>query len=85
VDPPGVNREHAGKMGLTFTFLSDEKREVIQLYDLLHTDAGPTGATARPAEFLVDSSGIVRWRQLTENYRVRARPEQVLAALDVLR
>ena len=35
---------------------------------------------ARPAEFLIDSSGTVRWVNLTENYMVRARPEQVLEA-----
>lgn len=35
---------------------------------------------ARPAEFLVDKSGVVRWRNLTEDYRVRARPEQLLKA-----
>ena len=39
---------------------------------------------ARPAEFLVDSSGIVRWRMLTENYWVRARPEQILEAAKAL-
>jgi len=84
-DTSAVNREHSRKMGMTFTFLSDEKREVIRLYDLLHPDGGPEGATARPAEFLIDSSGTVRWRQLTEDYRVRARPEQVLQVVDGLR
>jgi peroxiredoxin len=33
---------------------------------------------ARPAEFLVDRTGTVRWRNLTEDYRVRARVEQML-------
>ena len=35
---------------------------------------------ARPAEFLVDRSGVVRWRNLTEDYRVRARPDELLRA-----
>jgi len=35
---------------------------------------------ARPAEFLVDRSGTVRWRNLTGDIRVRARPELMLEA-----
>ena len=51
----------------------------------LHPGAGPKGADiARPAEFLLDSNGIVRWVNLTENIAVRARPEQVLQALNQL-
>ncbi len=54
-------------------------------YDLLHPGAGPKGADiARPAEFLIDPSGTVRWRNLTEDYKVRIRGTQVLEALDSL-
>jgi peroxiredoxin len=53
---------------------------VIRQYDLLHEGAGVGGqAVARPAEFLIDKSGTVRWRNLTEDYRVRARSEEILA------
>ena len=52
---------------------------MIRRYDLLHAGAGIEGQdVARPAEFLLDSSGTVRWVNLTENYWVRARPEQIL-------
>ena len=37
---------------------------------------------ARPAEFLIGSSGIICWVNLTENIAVRARPEQVLEAFE---
>ena len=67
--------------GYTFTFLSDPKAETIRRYDLLHAGQGEGGADiARPAEFLVDTSGKVRWVNMTENYWVRARPEQILEA-----
>jgi peroxiredoxin len=83
VDPPEINRRQRQKLGFTYTFLSDSKAEVIRRYDLLHRGAGPKGADiARPAEFLIDSAGIVRWVNLTENIAVRARPEQVLQAFD---
>lgn len=42
------------------------------------------GDTARPAEFLVDSTGIVRWRNLTASTLVRARPGQMLEAVRAL-
>jgi peroxiredoxin len=86
VDPPEVSRELTHKAGYTFTFLSDPRAEVIRRYDLVHAGAGIDGHDiARPAEFLLDSSGVVRWVNLTENYWVRARPEQILEAADRLR
>jgi peroxiredoxin len=52
---------------------------VIRRYDLLHPGAGVKGQDiARPAEFLVDSSGVIRWANLTEDYRVRARRDQII-------
>lgn len=86
VDSPEVNRDLCEKAGYTFTFLSDPKAEAIRRYDLVHTGAGINGQDiARPAEFLVDPSGTVRWLNLTENYWVRARPEQILEAAKTLR
>lgn len=71
--------------GYTFPVLSDPKAEAIRRYDLLHPGAGENGADiSRPAEFLLDSSGKVRWVNLTENYWVRARPEQILEAANAV-
>ena len=86
VDSPEVSRKMLEQAGYTFTFLSDPKAEVIRRYDLVHAGAGIDGQDiARPAEFLLDSSGTVRWVNLTENYFVRARAEQVLEAAKALR
>jgi peroxiredoxin len=83
VDTPEINRRQRQKLGYTYTFLSDPKAEVIRRYDLLHRGAGPKGTDiARPAEFLIDSTGTTRWVNLTENIAVRARPEQVLKAFE---
>jgi len=85
VDPPEVSRDLCQKAGYTFTFLSDPKLDAIGRYDLVHKGQGENGGDiARPAEFLIDSSGAVRWRMLTENYWVRARPEQILEAAKAL-
>jgi peroxiredoxin len=86
VDAPEVSRDLVRKAGYTFSVLSDPRAETIRRYDLVHAGAGVNGQDiARPAEFLVDSSGTVRWVNLTENYWVRVRPEQIIAAAEALR
>lgn len=86
VDAPEVSREMRQQAGYTYTFLSDPNAEVIRRYDLVHAGAGESGRDiARPGEFLLDSAGTVRWVNLTENYWVRARPEQFIEAARALR
>jgi len=85
VDPPDINQRQSQKRGYTFPLLSDPEAKIIRRYDVLHPGAGPKGSDiARPAEFLLDSNGVVRWVNLTESIAVRARPEQVLNALNQL-
>ena len=82
-DAADVTRQHCDKLGFTYSFLSDPKAEVVGRYGLLHQGGGPNGTDiARPAEFLIDSTGSIRWVNLTESATVRARPEQVLKAFD---
>ena len=83
IDPPDASQRQSQKLGYTFPLLSDPNAKIIRRYDVLHPSAGPKGADiARPAEFLLDSNGIVRWVNLTDNIAVRARPGQVLEALN---
>jgi peroxiredoxin len=84
VDPVETTREHVAAMGWTYTFLCDPAAETIRRWDLFHEGGGQEGDIARPGEFLIDPSGIVRWRDLTEDYWKRARPETVLARFDEL-
>jgi len=86
VDEPDINRRHRQKLGFTLKFISDPQAGAIRRYDLLHKGAGPSGTDiARPAEFLIDSTGTVRWFNLTESVLVRARPGQVLKVIDDLK
>ena len=85
VDPSETTKKLCEKRGYTFTFLSDPKAEVIRRYDLLHPHGGIEGADiARPAEFLLDGEGTVRWVNLTESYKVRATAKMILDELDKL-
>jgi peroxiredoxin len=79
VDTPELSRDLRKKTGYTYTFLSDPTAETIRRYDLLHAGAGVDHRDiARPAEFLLDSSGVIRWLNLTEDIRIRMRPEQAI-------
>ena len=85
VDSPAESASLCKKAGYTYTFLSDPTATVIRRYDVLHKAAGMNGQDiARPAEFLLDSSGVVRWINLTDDIRVRATPEDVLKAAQAL-
>jgi peroxiredoxin len=85
VDSPSESQDLCRKAGYTYAFLSDPKTEVIRRYDVLHKGAGVSGHDiARPAEFLIDSSGTIRWINLTDDIRVRARPDQMLKAAGAL-
>ena len=75
IDSPDASRALSREAGYTFTFLSDPSLAVIRRYDVAN------GEEARPAEFLLDSTGMVRWRNLTNNMFVRARPEQMVEAI----
>jgi hypothetical protein len=54
---------------------------VIERYGLVHAKGRfGTSDISRPADLLLDANGIIRWAMFTENWRVRARPEALLAA-----
>ena len=73
----------AGSEHYTFPLLSDPRAEAIQAYGILHAHGGDGGQDiARPAEFLVDPGGTIRWENLTESLIVRLHPAQALAAVD---
>jgi len=85
VDEPRVSLDLARKAGYTFTLLSDPDASAIRRYNLLHPKGGPDAQDiSRPAEFLVDRSGTVRWTNFTEDIRVRARAAEMLAAAQAI-
>jgi peroxiredoxin len=85
VDSPSDSENLRRSQGYTFPILSDAHEDVIRSWDLVHVRGRRDGADiSRPAEFLIDSSGKVRWVNLTEDFVVRARPEEALAAFDAM-
>lgn len=72
----------AERLGLGFPILSDVQETAIRNWGLVHEDAKPGGGSmARPAVFLVEADGTISWRSVTDDYRIRVRPEQILEVI----
>lgn len=83
-DPQEKGREIVEAYGLGYPLLSDPELEAARLFGAVHPGGNPIedGDIARPATFLIDREGHVVWYDLTENWRIRPRPERLLAELD---
>jgi peroxiredoxin len=70
-----------------FTLLSDPGSTVIDRYAL--RDPAYAGADGdglpRPAVFVLDEKGIVRWRQIETDYTQRPSVAEIQTALDAVR
>lgn len=66
---------------LMFPLLSDPGHKVIDRYGLLN----PTGrGWPHPTMYVIDKRGVVRWKFIEIDYKVRPTNEMVLAALGKL-
>ena len=82
VDSVDDNERMADALGLDFPVLSDPGATAISAYGVLHPEGGIGGRDiARPVVFLIGSDGIIRWRELTENWRIRVGPDEILGAI----
>ena len=73
-------REERLREGLTL--LSDAGEEVISLYGLEDETLG--SQVARPATFVLDDKGTIRWRHLPTDWRRRLSPVDYLKVFDAL-
>ena len=64
-----------------FPFLTDQEHLVIDRYGLFN-DADPRGRQiTHPATIIIDREGVVRWKFVEVDYRIRPSNEDILAAL----
>ena len=66
-----------------FGFLSDPQHAVIDRYGVLNPSGSRRGIP-HPAAYVIDKSGVVRWRDVQTDYKVRPTNAQILAALRAL-
>ena len=84
VDPPETSEALRQRLKSSFTFLSDPDGKVLDLLNIRHRGGHEQRDIAYPTQVLVDKHGIVRWTFESENFRVRARPDEIFAALAAL-
>jgi peroxiredoxin len=62
--------------------LSDANHRIIDAYGLLNEAAASRGRfLPHPATFVLDAKGVVRWRFIEKDYKVRPTNEMVIEAL----
>ena len=84
VDPVEQNAQVVRDLGLGYRIVSDPQLTAIDAYGLRHDATPGEPPIAHPASFLIDANGTIRWRNITDNYRLRPQPETILAAIDRL-
>ena len=66
-----------------FTFLSDPEHSVIDRYGVLNPSGSRRGIP-HPATFVIDKKGVVRWRDVQTDYKIRPTNAAILAAVQSL-
>lgn len=69
---------------LDFPLLSDPDHAVIDRYGLRNLDDPRDRPIPHPATFVIDRDGIVRWKVVETDYRLRPSNQDILSALDAL-
>ena len=85
VDTPEQNKQLIETAKLEFPILSDTSGDAMDAYGLRHPGASMYGGdVARPAVFVIDRTGQIAWRELTDNWRIRVRGETIVEQLQQL-
>jgi len=86
-DSPETLKTFADKRNISFTFLSDPRSEVIDLYKLRDPQYPPGNrayGVPRPIIFILDKGGVIRTKLYEESFKVRPPVSAVIGAIDAL-
>lgn len=72
--------EESGRT-LEMPLLSDPEHAVIDRYGLLNQQDPRQRPIPHPTVFVIDQDGVVRWKFIEINYRIRPTNEDILGAL----
>lgn len=78
-----MTRITADGMKADFAFLSDPDHAVISRYGVMNP-AGSRRGIPHPATYVIDKKGMVRWRDIQTDYKVRPTNAAVLTAVQAL-
>lgn len=88
--PHEQSRKHANRVGMGFDFLVDVDNSAAKTLGILQEHGVPIGFQAlgyatdvpKPTTFVLDENGKVIFADLTTNYRLRTRPQDIIKALE---
>jgi peroxiredoxin len=86
-DSAEILRTFTAKRHIAFTFLSDPKSEVIDLYKLRDPQYPPGNrayGVPRPTIFVLDKGGVIKAKLYEESFKVRPPVAAVISTLDAL-
>ncbi len=66
-----------------FSFLSDPDHAVIARYGILNPNGGDRGIP-HPATYVIDRAGVVRWKDIETDYKIRPTNDAILTAVRAL-
>jgi peroxiredoxin len=83
------SKNHAKRVGMDYDFLVDVDNQAAKALGILSENGLPAGFQVlgyetdvpKPTTFVLDENGKVIFADLTTNYRLRTRPEDIIAAL----
>ena len=75
-------RRYIEETGLPFNILIDESRDVLKAYGVWHRIGLDAWNIARPALFVVDRSGAIRYSFIADSQEEFPSHEEILRALD---
>lgn len=77
-------RRYIEETGLPFNILIDETRDVLKAYGVWHRIGLDAWNIARPAVFLIDRSGKIRYSFIADRQDEFPSPDAIDAAIDAL-
>ena len=77
-------RRYIEETGLPFNILVDESRDVLKAYGVWHAVGLDAWNIARPALFLIDPSGAIRYSFVADRQDEFPAHEEIIRALDGL-
>ncbi len=74
-------RHYIEETGLPFDILIDERRDMLRAYGVWHRVGIDAWNISRPAVFLIDQDGSIRYSFIGDNQREFPTQEELLAAI----
>ena len=75
-------KQHVQNKSYPFPVIFDETRKVTRAYGVYHALGHDAYNIARPATFVIDGNGKIRWIAISPNQNERPAIEDILAAID---